>query len=39
MKLKTSESIKGPIASTLIYNPHRRREAWRFATYMFVHVG
>lgn len=22
-----------------IYNPFRRYEAWRFVTYMFVHVG
>ncbi|KAL4715286.1 hypothetical protein ACJJTC_010856 [Scirpophaga incertulas] len=29
----------GPIAKLFIYNPHRRQEAWRFLTYMFVHVG
>ncbi|XP_073993520.1 rhomboid-4 isoform X2 [Rhodnius prolixus] len=29
----------GPAATALMYNPHRRREAWRFLTYMFVHVG
>ncbi|GJQ85974.1 rho-4 [Trypoxylus dichotomus] len=29
----------GPIAAALLYNPHRRREVWRFITYMFVHVG
>ena len=23
--------------SYLIYNPHRRREIWRFITYMFLH--
>lgn len=39
LKLKTTESIQGPMASMFIYNPHRRREAWRFLTYMFVHVG
>ena len=25
------------ICSHLIYDPHRRREAWRFLTYMFLH--
>ncbi|XP_050442870.1 rhomboid-related protein 2 [Adelges cooleyi] len=39
VKLQTTESIRGPMASTFIFNPHRRREAWRFLTYMFVHVG
>ncbi|KAI4454740.1 rhomboid-related protein [Holotrichia oblita] len=29
----------GPIATLLLYNPHRRKEFWRFLTYMFVHVG
>lgn len=29
----------GPIANALLYNPHRRKEFWRFLTYMFVHVG
>lgn len=29
----------GPIATALIYDPHRRYEAWRYLTYMFVHVG
>jgi len=28
-----------PYCSMLIYNPHRRWEAWRFFTYMFVHIG
>lgn len=28
-----------PIHSELIYNPYKRREAWRFLTYMFVHIG
>lgn len=28
-----------PYCSVLIYNPHRRWEAWRFFTYMFVHIG
>ncbi|XP_041972359.1 rhomboid-related protein 2-like isoform X2 [Aricia agestis] len=29
----------GPIAKLFIYNPHKRDEAWRFITYMLVHVG
>lgn len=29
----------GPIATELIYNPYKRNEAWRFLTYMFVHIG
>lgn len=29
----------GPAATLFIYNPRRREEAWRFMTYMFVHVG
>ncbi|XP_014243641.1 protein rhomboid [Cimex lectularius] len=28
-----------PASHLFIYNPHRRKEAWRFLTYMFVHVG
>ena len=28
-----------PYCSVFIYNPHRRWEAWRFFTYMFVHIG
>ena len=27
--------IKGP----LIFNPHKKKEIWRFLTYMFVHSG
>ncbi|XP_053617160.1 rhomboid-related protein 2 isoform X2 [Plodia interpunctella] len=29
----------GPIAQLFIYNPNKRQEAWRFLTYMLVHVG
>ncbi|XP_026740286.1 rhomboid-related protein 2 isoform X2 [Trichoplusia ni] len=29
----------GTIAKLFIYNPHKRQEAWRFLTYMLVHVG
>jgi len=28
-----------PYCSIFIYNPDRRWEAWRFLTYMFVHIG
>lgn len=28
-----------PLESVLIYNPRRRKEAWRYLTYMFIHVG
>ncbi|KAL1130300.1 hypothetical protein AAG570_013238, partial [Ranatra chinensis] len=34
-----SHSVNGPSASVLIYDPHRRKEAWRFLCYMLVHVG
>lgn len=29
----------GPLATKLLFTPYRRFEAWRFITYMFVHVG
>jgi rhomboid-related protein 1/2/3 len=32
-------SIHGPLSEALVYNPHKRHEAWRFITYMLVHVG
>jgi rhomboid-related protein 1/2/3 len=32
-------STRGPLAQGFIYNPWKRQEAWRFVTYMFVHVG
>lgn len=32
-------STSGPIAKFFIYTPYKREEAWRFVTYMFVHVG
>ena len=28
-----------PYCSVLIYNPYRRWEAWRYISYMFVHIG
>lgn len=36
---KLGENTNGPAATLFIYNPFRRYEAWRFVTYMFVHVG
>ena len=32
-------TIEGPAATLLIYNPYKRYQAWRYLTYMFVHVG
>ncbi|PSN43466.1 hypothetical protein C0J52_03213 [Blattella germanica] len=32
-------SINGPSSRLFIYNPFKRYEAWRYFTYMFVHVG
>ncbi|KAJ1524359.1 hypothetical protein ONE63_010861 [Megalurothrips usitatus] len=32
-------SVNGPAAKLFIYNPRQREEAWRYFTYMFVHVG
>lgn len=29
----------GPMADLFIYDPQRRKQAWRFLTYMFVHIG
>uniref|UniRef100_T1GRT4 EF-hand domain-containing protein n=1 Tax=Megaselia scalaris TaxID=36166 RepID=T1GRT4_MEGSC len=29
----------GPVAKELYYDPYKRSEAWRFLTYMFVHIG
>ncbi|XP_032671526.1 rhomboid-related protein 3 isoform X3 [Odontomachus brunneus] len=34
-----SLSVEGPAAILFIYNPHKRYQAWRYLTYMFVHVG
>ncbi|KDR11872.1 rhomboid-related protein 2-like [Zootermopsis nevadensis] len=34
-----TELADGPLATKLMYTPYRRFEAWRFFTYMFVHVG
>ncbi|XP_058463956.1 rhomboid-related protein 2 isoform X3 [Malaya genurostris] len=32
-------STNGPMATLFIYNPQLREQAWRFVTYMFVHIG
>lgn len=32
-------SANGPVANVMIYDPYRRYQAWRFVTYMFVHIG
>lgn len=29
----------GPMAQLFIYDPTKRYEAWRYLTYMFVHIG
>ncbi|XP_017782023.1 PREDICTED: rhomboid-related protein 2-like [Nicrophorus vespilloides] len=34
-----SNEITGPVANALLYDPHQRKEFWRFLTYMFVHIG
>ncbi|XP_076281091.1 rhomboid-4 isoform X2 [Lasioglossum baleicum] len=34
-----SLSVEGPAATLFIYNPHKRFQAWRYLTYMFVHIG
>lgn len=34
-----SNFARGPTALALIYDPRHREEAWRFLTYMFVHIG
>lgn len=31
--------VIGKTAQVFIYNPSKRHEAWRFLTYMFVHIG
>jgi len=28
-----------PYCSSLIYNPYRRIEVWRYVSYMFIHIG
>lgn len=34
-----SLSMDGPAATLFIYDPHKRYQAWRYLTYMFVHIG
>ncbi|KAI4453229.1 rhomboid-related protein [Holotrichia oblita] len=35
----TGRHSHGNIADALIFDPSRRQEAWRFITYLFVHIG
>lgn len=35
----STSDASGPLAKIFLYEPRRRREAWRYLTYMFVHVG
>ncbi|KAK3781447.1 hypothetical protein RRG08_019072 [Elysia crispata] len=37
--IETRATSGVPIKSPLVYNPRRRYEAWRFASYMFIHQG
>ncbi|XP_015515809.1 rhomboid-related protein 2 isoform X1 [Neodiprion pinetum] len=32
-------TVEGPAAQLFIYHPEKRKEVWRYVTYMFVHVG
>ncbi|GLG99129.1 hypothetical protein R5R35_012168 [Gryllus longicercus] len=34
-----NHAASGPAATIFIYDPQKRYEVWRYATYMFVHVG
>ncbi|KAJ8985211.1 hypothetical protein NQ317_018240 [Molorchus minor] len=36
---ESTQYATGPIATVFIYEPQRRREVWRYVTYMFVHIG
>ncbi|CAH1112650.1 unnamed protein product [Psylliodes chrysocephalus] len=35
----TASYDDGRMSNILIYHPYKRQEAWRFFTYMFVHIG
>lgn len=37
--VSTENQNFGAAATLLIYNPYKRYEAWRYLTYMFVHMG
>lgn len=41
VEMKSGVSVSGPVPtqSPLIYNPYRRREAWRFGSYALIHIG
>lgn len=34
-----SSPVQGTIAQLLIYDPAKKKEIWRYMTYMFVHIG
>ncbi|KAG5900299.1 hypothetical protein JTB14_000825 [Gonioctena quinquepunctata] len=36
---ESTKTASGPCATIFIYEPSRRREVWRYITYMFVHIG
>ncbi|KAJ8958531.1 hypothetical protein NQ318_002326 [Aromia moschata] len=38
-EIDSTKYATGPIATVFIYEPNRRREIWRYMTYMFVHIG
>ncbi|XP_066257949.1 rhomboid-related protein 2-like [Euwallacea similis] len=35
----STKIASGPTATLFIYEPYKRHEAWRYLTYMFVHIG
>ncbi|KAJ8966535.1 hypothetical protein NQ314_003476 [Rhamnusium bicolor] len=38
-EMDSTKYASGPTATVFIYEPNRRREIWRYITYMFVHIG
>ncbi|VEN49516.1 unnamed protein product [Callosobruchus maculatus] len=38
-EFRSTNTASGPMATLFIYEPSRRREIWRYITYMLVHVG
>ncbi|XP_018562743.1 rhomboid-related protein 2-like [Anoplophora glabripennis] len=39
MEADSTKYGTGPTATHFMYEPNRRREVWRYVTYMFVHIG
>lgn len=37
--MTTGRYTHGHIADVLMFDPQRRKEVWRFVTYLFVHIG